>query len=188
MKMENEHDIIRIIYNDEWMMDVLKTAQSLKLSDWWVCAGFVRSKIWDVLHRFDKRTATQDVDVVYFDKENIAEAEEKRLEKVLHHTRPAIPWSVKNEARMHIRNNMTPYTSAEDAIAKFPETVTAIGVKLDAQDRLVLTAPHGVEDILNMVVRPTEFFLENDELMKIYHKRRTEKNWADKWKMITYSR
>ena len=38
------------------MMDLLKGAKSLNLPDWWICAGFVRSKIWDVLHGFDERT------------------------------------------------------------------------------------------------------------------------------------
>lgn len=186
MKIENEADMIHSISNDQWMMDVLKTAQSLNLPDWWICAGFVRSKVWDVSHGFDKRTPTQDVDVVYFNKENIEEAEEKRLEKILYKQHPGIPWSIKNEARMHIRNNMEPYASAEDAIAKFPETVTSIGVKLDVNDQLIVTAPHGIDDILNGIVRPTPYFLENDDLMKTYHKRKVEKNWMSKWKLDSY--
>lgn len=188
MKIENKADIIQSIYDDQWMMDVLKTAQSLNLPDWWICAGFVRSKIWDVLHGLDQRTPTQDVDVVYFDKRNLDETEEKRLKNMLHEVSPDIPWSVKNEARMHIRNNMDPYASAEDAIAKFPETVTSIGVKLDVHGRLVVTAPHGIDDILNKLVRPTPYFLKNDDLMETYHKRMKEKKWSSKWWMVTYLR
>ncbi|WP_404451577.1 nucleotidyltransferase family protein [Virgibacillus necropolis] len=184
MKIENKADIIQSIYDDEWMMDVLVTARSLNLPDWWICAGFVRSKVWDVIHGFGVRKATQDVDVVYFDQTNIDETEEKRLDKRLHKARPDIPWSVKNEARMHVRNNTSPYTSAEDAIAKFPETVTSIGVTLDKNNQLLLTTPHGIDDILNMSVRPTPYFLKNDDLMKIYHNRLREKKWEDKWYMV----
>lgn len=186
MKIENKADLIQSIYDDERMIDVLMTARSLDLPDWWICAGFVRSKIWDVLHDFDERTPTQDVDVIYFDKGNMNETEEKRLEKILHEARPNIPWSVKNEARMHVLNNMTPYSSAKDAIEKFPETVTAIGVKLNAEDQLILTTPHGIDDILNMVVRPTPYFSENGHLMETYHKRMKEKDWSSKWSMVTY--
>lgn len=187
MKLKNKDAIIQIIYTDEWMMGVLKTVRSLHLPDWWICAGFVRSKIWDVLHEFERRTTTQDIDVVYFDRENIDESEEKRLEKVLHDSMPTIPWSVKNEARMHILNNTKPYTSAEDAIAKFPETATSIGMKLDENDQLLITAPHGVDDVLNCFVCPTPYFLGNDILMKTYHQRKYDKNWSATWKLVRYS-
>jgi hypothetical protein len=38
------------------MMDIIKSAKSLNLPDWWICAGFVRSKIWYTLHYFNERT------------------------------------------------------------------------------------------------------------------------------------
>lgn len=146
MKLENEKDIVHLIRQDQWMMNILKTAHKLNLPDWWICAGFIRSKIWDTLHGFE-RTALSDIDVIYFDEQNIEAAEEKRLEKVLEDLKPGVPWSVKNEARMHLRNNLEPYVDTEDAIAKFPETVTALGVRLDDNGKLILTAPHGVEDV-----------------------------------------
>ncbi|WP_425445155.1 nucleotidyltransferase family protein [Virgibacillus subterraneus] len=181
MSMNSIEDIIQSIEADEWMMNILKAAQQLQLPDWWICAGFVRSKVWDVLHGFDERTVIPDIDVVYFDEGTIDEAEEKRLEKVLHEIMPQVPWSVKNEARMHVRNNMDPYSSTEDAIRKFPETATALGVKLNLDGDLILIAPHGVDDVLNMVVRPTPYFTESAELLKIYKHRVVEKNWSRRW-------
>lgn len=185
MKLENEKDIVHLIGQDKWMMKILNTANKLNLPDWWICAGFIRSKIWDTLHGFE-RTALLDIDVIYFDKKNIEAAEEKRLEKVLENLMPGVPWSVKNEARMHLRNNLDPYKDSEDAIAKFPETATALGVCLDDNGRLILTAPHGVEDVLNMTVKPTPFFKESNEAMKIYEERLSQKNWQTKWSMVSY--
>lgn len=184
--MNSTEDIIQVISDDKWMMDILKAAQQLQLPDWWICAGFVRSKVWDFLHEFNERTVLPDIDVVYFDEGTIDEAEEKRLEKVLHELLPEVPWSVKNEARMHVRNNMDPYNSTEDAIAKFPETATALGVKLSIDGNLILTAPHGVGDVLSMVVRPTPYFAESAELFKIYKNRVVEKNWSRRWDEITF--
>lgn len=77
MTIQNEKDVIELIKQDEWMMEVLKAAKILNLPDWWICAGFVRSKIWDKLHNFSHRTNTLDVDVIYFDDTNIDELEEK---------------------------------------------------------------------------------------------------------------
>ncbi len=67
MKIQTEQDIVRLIENDEWMINVLQLAKSLELPDWWICAGFVRSKIWDTLHNYEIRTTIPDVDVIYFD-------------------------------------------------------------------------------------------------------------------------
>jgi uncharacterized protein len=183
--LKSKEDIIAIIEEDQWMMELLRTVKELNLPDWWICAGFVRSKIWDVLHGFNERTSIPDVDVIYFDQTNLDESIEKKLEKELHSRLPAIPWSVKNQARMHVINNFPPYLSSVDAISKFPETVTALGVKLDGGENLILTAPCGVEDVINMEVNPTPFFRGTKELMAIYEERLEKKNWSAVWNKVT---
>jgi uncharacterized protein len=179
--IKNEKDIIRLIKEDKWMMDILRAVKSLNLPDWWVCAGFVRSKIWDTLHGFKERTPIPDIDVIYFDDTNVEELEEKRLEIRLRNILPNIPWSVKNEARMHVVNNIPPYSSSVDAISKFPETATSLGVKLDEKGDIILVAPWGVDDVINLEVKPTPYFKESKELSQIYEERITKKNWKDIW-------
>lgn len=181
MKLKTEKDITTIIQRDEWMMEVLKAAKSLRLSDWWICAGFVRSKIWDTLHGFDERTPLSDIDVIYYDSTNIDEKIEKEYEKKLKKLLSTIPWSVKNQARMHIANHCPPYTSAADAISKFPETATALGVKTDGADKVILTVPHGIEDVVNLIIKPTPYFSASKERMMIYEKRVSDKNWKTIW-------
>lgn len=183
--IRNEQDIIQLVKEDEWMMDILHTVKSLQLPDWWVCAGFVRSKIWDILHGFHERTPIPDVDVIYFDESNLHETEEKKLEEKLKSIRPAIPWSVKNEARMHVVNNLPPYTSAVDAISKFPETATALGLALDDQNEVILAAPHGIDDVIHLRLKPTPFFEESKERAIIYEERIRKKNWKQIWNRIT---
>lgn len=177
----NEEKIISIIREDAWMMDILQAAKTLDLPDWWICAGFVRAKIWDTLHGFHERTQVPDVDVIYFDPSNLNESEEKRFEVKLKSLLPNTPWSVKNEARMHIRNKTAPYKSSIDAISKFPETATALGIKLDVQDNLVLAAPYGICDVVNMVVKPTPFVLMDKERIEHYETRIALKNWKGTW-------
>ncbi len=52
---------------------------------------------------------------------------------------------------------MTPYSSSLDVISKFPETATALGIKLDDKNNLILTAPFGISDVVNLEVKPTSF-------------------------------
>ncbi|MFZ7934831.1 nucleotidyltransferase family protein [Bacillus thuringiensis] len=185
MKIKTEKDIIRLIENDEWMMNVLQMAKSLELPDWWICAGFVRSKIWDTLHDYEANTAMPDVDVIYYDSLHQDEIYEQSLETKLMNMDATIPWSVKNQARMHVVNNMPPYSFSVDAISKFPETATALGVTLDELNNVILTAPCGIEDVLSLQVRPTAHFLESKERLHMYKNRVIKKNWQSKWPNIT---
>jgi uncharacterized protein len=182
--LKSKDDVIKLIQSDETMMQIIKAANTLDLPDWWICAGFVRSKIWDALHGFKDRTSTPDVDVIYFDPTRIDENYEKELEIKLMSILPDIPWSVKNQARMHVVNSIPPYTSSEDAISKFPETATALGVKLEKGNNLILTAPCGIEDVLNLEVKPTPFFTETKERAAIYEDRIVKKNWKAIWHKI----
>jgi uncharacterized protein len=181
--LKTKEDIIDVIRKDNWMIEILRAARTLNLPDWWICAGFVRSKIWDVLHGFSVRTPIQDVDVIYFDPVNTDEAIEKILEGKLLALKPDIPWSVKNQARMHVINNLPPYSSSVDGIANFPETVTALGVKLDENNRIILAAPWGIEDVVDLTVKPTPLF-STHELRQVYDGRVTKKNWKATWNLL----
>lgn len=180
MKLVNEQDIVELIGQDDWMMMVLEHAKTLALPDWWICAGFVRSKVWDSLHEFEERTKLPDVDVIYFDSTQLDEQIEKVYENELYSRDATIPWSVKNQARMHTVNQVAPYQSSTDGISKFPETATAIGVKLDEKGDLRVIAPYGVKDLLAMKIRPTPYFIES----QIFQDRLLKKKWSTIWPKV----
>lgn len=183
--MKTEEQILSAIANDDWMLKVLRAAATLELPDWWVCAGFVRSKVWDVLHGYAVRTPLGDIDVIYYDHQNMDEELEKEFERRLNQFMPGLPWSVKNQARMHEVNDLPPYRSSVDAISQFPETATALGVKVAESGKLELTAPHGLKDLIDLKVCPTPAFENDERLMKIYRHRLATKQWPWKWPQVT---
>ena len=183
--MVDEQNLIHFLKQDVQLVKHLHTVASLDLPDWWICAGYIRAKVWDHLHGYETSTETDDVDVIYFDPNQPDEAVEKELEQRLIHLTPNVPWSVKNQARMHHVNNLPPYASSVDALAHFPETVTAIGVRLQSDGSLVLAAPHGIQDLITMHVNPTPSFDSDTSKHPIYQKRLKEKNWPSKWPNIT---
>ncbi|OLS38238.1 hypothetical protein BTR22_07030 [Alkalihalophilus pseudofirmus] len=183
--MLSEEEILLTIQEDEWMMDALQTVRKLKLEDWWICAGFVRSKIWDVVHQFEERTPLPDIDVIYFDQQHAEEGSDRALEAKLHTLKPNLPWSVKNQARMHTRNQTPPYKSSVDAMSKFPETATALGVTLTPHGELILAAPHGINDAVTLQVKPTPCFQEDPKRKEIYINRVTKKDWKKAWPKIS---
>lgn len=181
MKKLRENDICHLIESDQWMMEVLKIVKSLNLPDWWIGAGFVRNKVWDHLHEFANSTALGDIDVIYFDAKDKEESTEKNLEKKLQKLFPNLPWSVKNQARMHLVNGNDPYLSSTDALARWPETATSVAVKLDEKNQLVFNAPNGIDDLVGLRVCPTPAFRTKKE---IYENRLRKKNWEAKWPKI----
>lgn len=177
-----ENQLKKIVENDVYMISILKAVEKLKIEDAWVCAGFIRNKVWDVLHNIT--TPLNDIDVIYFDTTDTSLEKEKQLEKELEILFPNQPWSVKNQARMHLISGFNPFTSSYDGVAHFPETPTAIAVRMCNQD-LEIMAPYGIQDLFEMKVKPTPFYQENDELHSIYVERIKKKKWNEIWENLS---
>lgn len=179
MIIKSKEELINIIESDKDMMEILKTVSLLNLPDWWISAGFIRNKIWDVLHNYNTKTEYNDIDVIYYDAKDIQESSEKIYEKKLHKLNSEVPWSVKNQARMHLRNGTDPYNSSVDAVNQYPECPTAICIKL-VDNQVVIHYDYDFEELFNGIIRPTPYF-DNEERKAIYLKRIEEKDWRKKW-------
>jgi len=170
-----ENRLKEIIESDAWMLSVLKTVRELGLSDCWIGAGFVRNKVWDELHQME-RTALNDIDVIYYNSTLCTKEQDKEIENKLKKDNPTLNWSVKNQARMNIRNGHKPYLNCEDAISFWPETATSIAVRLSKNNKIELIAPYGLADLFNLKVVPTPKFN-----LAIYTERMNKKKWNKKW-------
>jgi hypothetical protein len=95
---------------------------------------------------------------------------------------PSIAWSVKNQARMHIRNGDLPYASATDAMRCWPETATAVAVRRDGFDGCEIAAPFGLDDLLNLILRPSPRF--SREKRGVYEDRLRTKGWTTAWPLL----
>ncbi|KMK77022.1 nucleotidyltransferase family protein [Alkalihalobacillus pseudalcaliphilus] len=177
-------DFYAIISQSEVMNHVLAISKELHLPNWYISAGFIRSTVWDSLHGYEERTPIVDIDLIYFDSEYVDEKIEKQFERTLKQKAPEYPWSVKNQARMHMINGVQPYHTTEEGIAHFPETVTAIGIRMQPNGQIQTAAPYGLDDLMSMKVRPTPPFQKDTKLLEIYLKRVKQKNWQEKWPRI----
>ena len=175
-------DIAGLLETHTDLHALLCHVETLGLPDCWVGAGFVRNSVWDVLHdsRIDA-SRLNDIDVIFFDPSDAGEEREVDLERRLRQVAPGFPWSVKNQARMHGRNCDRPYRETFDAIAHWPETATAVAARR-APGRIEIVAPHTINDLLNLIVRPTPAFRHK---MDIYRRRVTDKNWPARWPKLT---
>ncbi|WP_237504532.1 nucleotidyltransferase family protein [Pseudomonas syringae] len=56
---------------------------------------------------------------------------------------------------MHVCSDDQPYSSATNAMKAWSETATAILVRLGKHDAIEVAAPIGLDDLFNLIVRPT---------------------------------
>jgi hypothetical protein len=179
-RTDHQH-VIDIIAADPWAMDILWLVRALRLPDWAIGAGFVRGLVWDRLCGFAQRTPLNDIDVVYFDPSDTSRAGERAAESELAAARILEAWSVRNMARMHLKNGDEPYRDTTDAIGHWLETPTAVAVTMADDGTLRLLAPHGVADLLAGRVRPTP---SGRRKPAEYHARVTAKAWPSRWPKV----
>lgn len=169
---DNMNKLISLIKEDRFRMDLLCVVSSLNLPDWYIAAGFVRNLIWDHLHNC-KPTPLNDVDVIYFSKEAI---NEEAYLNLLYSSHPHIKWQLKNQAFMHERNLDSPYRSSVHAMEHWPEIETAIGVKLEANGKVVVASPFNITHIFHGNITHNK---KRDK--SVFLNRIEERKWLEVW-------
>ncbi|MGK4444495.1 nucleotidyltransferase family protein [Yersinia enterocolitica] len=181
MSQHQHQQIVQWLNADPYRMQALSLARQLGLHQWCLAAGFVRNLVWDKLHGYQNPTPLNDIDLVYFDGQNVEEEHDFQLERQLlqdtSFLHSPFPWSVKNQARMHLRSHRRPYSSTEDAISYWVEVETAIGARLKENGDIELVAPLGLEALFAKTITLNP---KNGEIDTFYQ-RVESKGWQQHW-------
>lgn len=178
-EIARQQQIIQWILQDQKRMDMLLLAarccERYDLTDWCLAAGFVRNLVWDQLHHYEQVTPLNDIDLIYFDPKNLQPDFDMELELHLH-SQSGANWSVKNQARMHLRNNDKPYVNTCDAMSYWPEVETAVGICLVASEFKII-APFGLDSLFEKTITL------NPKRPKIdaFCQRIFDKGWLERW-------
>jgi hypothetical protein len=148
---------------NKWLEEILERFEEIVLPDSWLVAGCIAQTIWNLGCGQPAELGLKDVDLIYFDEQDLSfESEvdhERRLRDLFRHL--PIKLDVKNEARVHLWYEerfgyaIKPYLSSADAIATFPTTATAVGACW-IRGKLECCAPFGLDDLFGLVVRPNK--------------------------------
>ncbi len=177
---------MRIVLDTSWMVGVLKAVRQLTLADWYVGGGAIRNLVWDYLHGYKEPSWLADVDVAYFDATNTGSERDKREEEKLRRVLPGIRWDVKNQACVHewfeerFGYPVPPLSSTREAVATWPETATAVAVRLTHLDEIEVYAPLGLEDLFGLVVRHNPARVTPEQ----YLRRVAEKRYTERWPRV----
>jgi hypothetical protein len=167
-------------------MRALDAAREVAAPQWLIGAGAIRNAVWDRLHGFSEPSPLADIDVVFFDADDLAPERELRVERALRAREPDLPWEAKDQAAVHLWYPekfgfaVDPVRSSAEAVGTWPETATAVAVRLDEGDRLTVVAPCGLEDLLGLVHRRNPKRVSVDE----YERRLSTKRIAERWPKV----
>lgn len=114
---------------------------------------------WNEAFGYNPHHGISDVDIVYFDADNLTREAEDRTEVRVARLFSDLPVrvDVKNQARVHLWYSgkfgdvIAPYRSMSDALRTYPTTSAAVGLRKGEQ--LEVMAPFGLADLLQPVVR-----------------------------------
>ncbi|MFT4121605.1 nucleotidyltransferase family protein [Bradyrhizobium sp.] len=139
---------------------IIDELDRLALPDAWLVAGCLTQTVWNVLTGRAIDHGVSDYDVFYFDPDTSWAAEDaaiRKLQAQLGHLGARI--EIRNQARVHLwypgKHGLPypPLTCSCDGIDRFLTRNTQVGVRL-AGGRHTVYAPHGFDDIAELIARP----------------------------------
>jgi hypothetical protein len=172
---------------NKWLEEILRRFEEIVLPDSWLVAGCIAQTIWNLSFGQPAEFGLKDVDLVYFDEQDLSlEAEignERRLRDLFRGL--PIKLDVKNEARVHLwyENRfgyaIEPYSSSADAIATFPTTATSVGIRR-VLGKFECFAPFGLDDLFDLVVKPNK-----RQVTRAIYEAKVDR-WRSIWPWLTF--
>ena len=172
---------------NQWLWEILERFEEIALPDSWLVAGGIAQTVWNLSCGQPAERGLKDVDLIYFDAADLsfeAEASHERRVRELFRRLP-VKLDVKNEARVHLWYEerfgyaIEPYLSSAGAIATFPTTATAVGVRWRRGNWECCT-PFGLYDLFSLVVRPNK-----KQITRAIYEAKVDR-WRPIWPGLTF--
>ena len=167
------HKFISILEENKDLMIILDYLAKLNLPNFYIAAGSIFQTIWNYYDNRPLNYGIKDIDIIYYDKDNLTKEVEQKLENqiidFLKQQNLNYEVDVNNEARMHLwkkeneNKDIDQYQNSEDAIAKWIATVHAIGITKE-KGQIKVYAPYGLSDIFSRTIRPIKHKGNSQEL------------------------
>jgi|GEM_PF-342101 len=161
------------------LVKLFDALDQMGLKDYYVGAGCLPQLVWNHLSDKAPDQGIKDIDLVYFDPDNLGADQEANYLDSLQGLLD-INLDIKNQARVHLwyphkfGRAIKAFGSLEEAIDTWPTNCTALGLRRQDQDWLVY-APFGLECIFQMTLEA------NNRLIgpELYQKKRDK--WSNLW-------
>jgi hypothetical protein len=151
----------QMVMTNSVVATVIEWMPRLEVPGCYLAAGALYQTVWNCLCGRDPRGGIKDYDINYFDAVDLSWAAEdaviRRGAELFGDLDATV--EIRNEARVHLWYEekfglqCPPYSSTEDAIATFPSTSSAFGIR-PRDGALDVYAPYGFTDLFALRTRP----------------------------------
>lgn len=163
MSGDLESRLVEIVRADPALMSVLGTMRDLDLPDWRLFSGAVYQAVWNHMTGRPAGYGVKDYDIGYFDPDTSWDAEDAVIRRVAAAFAPPLDEQVelRNQARVHLWHSAkfggsySALTNTDEALTRFVAPCFAVGVRLEEHGKITVAAPFGLEDLFNLIIRPT---------------------------------
>lgn len=175
--------LTQLIRTTPWFISILETVRLCDPPDWLVGAGVIRNLVWDHLHQYQATTPLADVDVVFFDPQDVRPERDCAVQQQLAQRLPHVNWEATNQAAVHLWYkdvfgfSVPPFHSSEEAVGTWPETATSVAVRLLSTDEIHIVAPCGLADLFNMVLRRNPSRVTRERFIQRLHSKQILRKW-----------
>lgn len=179
--MNRTRDLSLLLRRNQWLMDALALCRDRLPVTAYIGAGAIRNAVWDHAHGYAPAPGG-DLDVVFHDP-LLAPDADAGFAHILRAACPGIDWELTNQAHVHawyptyFGKHVAPLTSLAQAVATWPDTATAVAVRLQTDGELDVVAPFGLDDLFDLVLRWNPERVSVDDFRARIH----DKQWLRRW-------
>lgn len=191
MVQDRSSDQIKLehmICNHAFLMDVLKKLQHIAPQTY-LSAGVIRNWIWSEIHEQNYVFEHTEIDIIFYDPDDHNDQKAQEIKRKLEVLFPTNTWDVTNQAWVHLwyktssGAQISPLQSIAQALSYWPETATAIAVRLNDQNQLDVVAPFGLNDLFDLKLRWNGTLVSHDVFLQRIQSKRFLQRWP-KLKLI----
>ena len=162
LSLEKQRRFECAVLSNEFISSVLGKMRHSDLPGWYLSGGCVFQTVWNVEHGFHAAANILDYDLFYFDGSDLSERAEQVVGEEVRRMFADLPIEieVRNQARVHLWYEeeygapCPAFQRCEDGIDGFLATCCCFGVREMNNEQRVIYAPHGFDDLFDLVVRP----------------------------------
>ena len=144
------------------LMEVLEGLREEALPDGLLVAGAIYNLAWNRLTGRPGLQGINDIDVFYFDAGDLGyDAEDRVIRRLAaRFAHLPLPIQVRNQARVHLWFSekfgvpFSPLNSSAEMLGRYASKTHAVAAWLEADDRLTIIAPFGLDDIFSFRIVP----------------------------------
>ena len=176
-----EYRIKSLVLNHPMLFQHLTALRTIS-EQCYLSAGVIRQLVWSELHQHSYPIEHAEIDVIFYDSDADT-ALEQQIQQALSQLFPLNVWDVVNQASVHqwyLKENgeqIPAFCSLMDALVAWPETATAIAVRLNHDNQLEVMAPFGLSDLFELKLRWNPQLVSYD----LFLNRVMQKRWLERW-------